>query len=344
MATTPTPLSDQLLTLSPLSTKVQTSLLALALSDALGGPAEFQPRGTFPHISTMQPNSNFNLPPGTWTDDTSMTLCLARAITSPSKPPTPADQAKLYLKWYRAGYLSAIGRCFDIGATTRAALHIWESAGNKADMAAVQQQVRENLGGRFQAGNGSLMRVLPVGLVYWRDLEVAVEVARATSEVTHPAGMCRDACAVYTLLVGSILGAVARGERMSKAQLLEVLYGYEFQDEELGAVLGRESGFLELPVESVKTSGYVLHTLEAALWVFFRTESFEEGVVKVVNMGDDADTVAAVYGGLAGVWYADALETEGSLFWTEGVRRWREELMQRKVVEDVAKALWKIQK
>lgn len=211
-------------------------------------------------------------------------------------------------------------------------------------MAAVQQQIREELAGWFQAGNGSLMRVLPVGLVYWRDLTVAMEVARATSEVTHPGGMCRDACAVYTLLVGSILGAVARGERMSKAQLLEVLYGYEFQDEKLGAVLRRESGFLELPVESVKTTGYVLHTLEAALWVFFRTESFEEGVVRVVNMGDDADTVAAVYGGLAGVWYADELETEGSLFWTEGVRRWRKELVKREMVEDVAKALWEIQK
>src|SRR5947207_15815261 len=117
-------LRNELLPQTPMSVKLSSSILGLAICDALGGPAEFRARGTFETVDSMKPNLNFNLPPGTWTDDTSMTLCLAESIYS-----VPGfdlqDQVKQYDRWYRQGANSATGHCFDIGNTCRRALDIW---------------------------------------------------------------------------------------------------------------------------------------------------------------------------------------------------------------------------
>lgn len=326
----------QFLTQAVISVKIRNSFLSLAMCDALGGPAEFQRRGTFPLVTEMIKNNNYNLAPGTWTDDTSMALCLGQAIIdSKDEVPSEASQAKLYVRWWRNGYLSAIGRCFDIGIGTRVALGFWET---KKPTRALEE-VRKELSGEYSCGNGSLMRVLPVALAFWEDPKKAMEVARTSSVVSHPHPMCREACAIYVFLVSTILQRCAKQERMSKRDLLDILYGYAFENAVLRDAIGPTSGFIARSDTKIHSSGFVLHTLQAALWCFFNTETFEEGAIRAVNLGDDADTVAAVYGGLAGAWYADLLGTEDSKFWSPRVRRWWDELVKKEVIEEIANGL-----
>lgn len=328
-------MENQFLTQAAIPVKIRNSLLSLAMCDALGGPVEFQQRGTFPLVTEMIENKHFNLAPGTWTDDTSMALCLGQAIIdSKGGIPSEASQAELYVRWWRNGYLSAIGRCFDIGGCTGVALGFWETKPAKA-----LGEVRKKLSGGYSCGNGSLMRVLPVALAFWEDSSKAMEVAMASSVVSHPHPMCQEACAVYVFLVSNILQCCTKQKRMSKKDLLDVLYGYTFKNSSLRDAIGPTSEFTTKPDTEIYSSGFVLHTIQAALWCFFNTETFEEGAIRVVNLGDDADTVAAVYGGLAGAWYSDLLETEDSRFWSPRVQRWREQLVKREVIEEIGNGL-----
>lgn len=331
-----------------ISVKITTSLFGLAMCDALGGPAEFHRRDTFPHIDSMVPNNNFDLPPGVWTDDTSLALCLASSlIENPGGGGGAAgfsvqDQAARYVDWWRNGYMSAVGKCFDIGMATRQALHLW-----MCDKDAAWDIVQREFD-RFQkCGNGSLMRVLPVALVFWRDPEEAMALARKSSNVTHPHLLCQEACAVYVLLVSKVLQWAEEKAEVSKMDLLHLLQNFPFTSQQLKDKFGENSktSFVTKSRGSVSSSGYVLSTLEAALWAFLNTESFEEGAILVANLGDDADTVGAVYGGLAGAWYADAKFSQDlpqrTAFWTPRVIEWREALVESNVVEDVAEGLVK---
>ncbi|PWW78677.1 ADP-ribosylglycohydrolase, partial [Tuber magnatum] len=269
------------------------------MCDALGAPAEFHARGTFAHIDTLQPNRSLNLEVGAWTDDTSMALCLAKSLTRTTPPSfSLEEQAGRYVSWFRTGYLSAVGYCFDIGVATRSALCIWERQPEEALGVVARDFAVES-----KCGNGSLMRVLPISLTYFRDESVATRCARESSMPTHPHEMCQEACALYTLLVCRILQwTEARDWGKSKAHLLSIVREFPYVNDKLRDTLA-DGEFVNKPREEISSSGYVLHTLEAALWAFFTTATFEDGAVLVVNLGDDADTVAAVYGGLAGAWY-----------------------------------------
>ncbi|RPB01104.1 ADP-ribosylglycohydrolase [Choiromyces venosus 120613-1] len=339
-------MESQTLPPSTPATKIRTSLFSLAMCDALGAPAEFQVRGTFAHINTLQPNPNFGLEVGTWTDDTSMALCLAKSLTR-NHSPTPIfsleEQAKLYVSWFRTGYLSAVGYCFDTGIATRSALTIWEQRPGEA-----LAIIGKTFAVESKCGNGSLMRVLPIPLAYFRDEGLAMARARESSTVTHPHEMCQEACALYTLLICRILQWTEAREydRRSKQDLLDMVKGFEYKNGRLRDALA-SGEFVNKPRERISSSGYVLHTLEAALWAFFTTRTFEEGAVLVVNLGDDADTVAAVYGGLAGVWYADVDFSKDSSpprtgYWSERVRGWREGLVKPEVLEEVVGDLLRV--
>lgn len=338
------------LPLAPPATKILVAPVALAMCDALGGPVEFQRRGSFKCVSTYLHNPNFDLAPGTWTDDTSMTLCLAQSLIHLRGGVDEVDQARWYVAWYTGGHLSATGSCFDIGSATREALDIWRRPPPTLVGGALAA-VATKLGGGDRCGNGSLMRVLPVGLAFWRTPHTAMDHARRSSAVTHPHPRCQEACAVYTLLVATILSKAALGVYYCKEDLLAVLTTFPYQDPELRATFAdggtHPGGFTAKEPRQISSSGYVVHTLEAALWAFFTTDSFEAGAIKVVNLGDDADTVGAVYGGLAGVWYADAVsETAGgggggggSTFWSPMVRYFRDGLVKRELVEKIARDL-----
>ncbi|KAF8171025.1 ADP-ribosylation/Crystallin J1 [Mycena galopus ATCC 62051] len=459
------PLHLQSLPAAAPSTKIRLAILGKALCDALGGPAEFQPRFSLSFVARMQPNENFGLPAGVWTDDTSMALALARSIATFSSDASEQsalrggmdaeDQLDAYLRWWQYGELSATGHCFDIGNTILRALSLYRDAlraggvidgGSKGKgagkilqrvgaalatsaakteekekrreaAAAALKRIERDLSGAVFGGNGSLMRVLPVGLAYWHsDADVVGDYARQSSATTHPNAVCREACAVWSQCVARVVRSAAAGARnathaeMTKLDVLHHFASFPYTTPALQKALAAEvplptssagdpaameahyaehHRLLRLVAETLRTSsepsaardppkypataeadadsaaeartlarlppaaalpssGYVVHTLAAALYAFLATPTFEAGALLTANMGDDADTVAAVYGGLAGAWYAVEEKDEkggndrkdgGALFWSPRVRAWRDALVRRDVVEGVAEEL-----
>ena len=141
----------------PLISRIRGSLFGVAVADALGGPVEFHRRGTFPHVTAFKHNSNFDLAPGTWTDDTSMTLCLAQSLVDKKGVFSAEDQVKNYVKWYDHGYMSATGRCFDIGNATRIALGTWKKyINNSGEFEQGQAAINKSL--NRQVRDQSLLR------------------------------------------------------------------------------------------------------------------------------------------------------------------------------------------
>ena len=261
------------------------ALLGLAAGDALGTTLEFTRPGTFAPLTDMVGGGPFNLPPGAWTDDTSMALCLAESLLE-RRGFDPADQMDRYVRWFKEGHLSSTGSCFDIGNATRTALGRFLATGDPYSGSADPHS----------AGNGSLMRLAPIALAYARRPEQALEYAALSSRTTHKAETAVDACRLYAaLMVGALNG-------VDKTRLLAAdFWSYGPLHPEVAAVAAGSFRRREPP--EIRGSGYVVQSLEAALWAFHKTESFAAGALGAVNLGDDADTTGAVYGQLAGAYY-----------------------------------------
>jgi ADP-ribosylglycohydrolase len=260
----------------------------------------------------------FRLKPGQWTDDTSMALCLAESLIE-KRGFDPIDQMERYVRWYRQGHLSSTGECFDIGNTVRKAL---------LDFGRTQEPYCGPTDER-SAGNGSMMRLAPVPLFYAREPQRAVEMAGDSSRTTHGASTCVDACRYFGgILVGLVNGA-------SKEEVLSERYcpvaGYWEANplvKEIDEIAAGSFKHREPPV--IKGSGYVVKSLEAALWAFHRTKSFQEGCLLAANLGDDADTTGAVYGQIAGAFYGES-----------GIpASWKEKLALRETIESFADKLF----
>lgn len=293
------------------------ALLGLAAGDALGTTLEFRHPGSFAPIDDMVGGGPFNLAPGQWTDDTTLALCLAESLVR-CHGFDPVDQSETYLRWYRDGHLSSIGRCFDIGNTTREALTQFE-------------QHREPYSGPTDgnmAGNGSIMRLAPVPMVFAADPGLAVARSGESSRTTHGAAECIDAC---RYLGGLIVGAL-RGT--SKEELLAPLYApvvglWDEQPLSPKVAAVAAGSFRERAPPEIRGTGYVVQSLEAALWAFHTSGDFKSGALLAVNLGDDADTTGAVYGQLAGAYYgAQGIPAE-----------WRERLALVELIEALANQL-----
>ena len=259
--------------------RAKGALIGLALGDALGTSVEFSERDGVPRVTDLVGGGPFGLAPGQWTDDTSMALCLAESLLE-RRGLDVRDLMERFCRWRDHGYNSVTGACFDIGGTTDAALGSFRATG-------------EPLSGSTDpddAGNGSLMRLSPVAIRWWRDRAKAVEAARLQSRTTHGAVQAVEACALFAeILVESIAGhpkeSVLRcREWDGDARIAEVAAGSWRTKER----------------DAISSSGYVLHTLEAALWCVDSTESVANALILAVNLGHDADTVGAVTGQLAG--------------------------------------------
>ena len=292
-------------------------LMGLAAGDAVGTTVEFRPPGTFPTVTGMAGGGPFRLEPGQWTDDTSMALCLADSLVALGAF-DPGDQMDRFLRWMDQGYLSSTGECFDVGITTSRSLRRYQNTGDpwagSTDAGA--------------AGNGSLMRLAPVPLFFARDPEQAIRMSGESSRTTHGARTCVDACRYFGgLILGALLGE-------TKESLLSPRYspaGNPWEQEPLCPEIDEvTAGSFKLrePPEIVG-EGYVVRSLEAALWAFNRSETFEEGCLLAVNLGDDADTTAAIYGQLAGAFYG-----------IEGIpQHWREVIAQGELIIRLADGL-----
>lgn len=287
------------------------ALLGLAAGDALGTTLEFTRPGTFAPLTDMVGGGPFGLPPGAWTDDTSVALCLAESLIERGGFDA-ADQMHRYVRWWRDGHLSSTGFCFDIGNATRAALGRFLETGDPYSGSADPHS----------AGNGSLMRLAPVALACARQPEQALEYAALSSRTTHKAETAVDACRYYAaLLVGALDG-------IEKNHLLAAdFWSHGPLHPEIAVVAAGSFKRREPP--EIRGSGYVVQSLEAALWAFHKTDSFAAGALAAVNLGDDADTTGAVYGQLAGACYGVESIPES----------WREKLVLKEIIVDFADRL-----
>jgi ADP-ribosyl-[dinitrogen reductase] hydrolase len=269
------------------------ALLGLAVGDALGTTVEFKAPGTFKPITDLVGGGQFGLEPGQWTDDTSMALCLAESLIE-KRGFDPKDQMDRYGRWWKEGYLSSTGTCFDIGVTVRTAL-------------AHYLQTGEPFAGStdpFAAGNGSLMRLAPVVLAFRRNVELAIRNAGDSSRTTHAAPTTIDACRYFA---GLLLGAL---EGRSKKELFSSFF-YPDPDEQywkrhpLSPEIAEiaNGSFKQKQPPAIIGNGFVVRSLEAALWAFYHSDSFRDGALRAVNLGNDADTTGAIYGQLAGAFY-----------------------------------------
>jgi ADP-ribosyl-[dinitrogen reductase] hydrolase len=288
------------------------ALVGLAVGDAVGTTLEFERPGSFRLIDDMVGGGPFGLEPGQWTDDTSMAMCLAESILDLGDL-DPADQLRRYVSWFRDGYWSANGRCFDIGGTTRHALARFEWTGAVTD-ADIDQE---------SAANGSLMRLAPVPIRWHNDLGEAAERAGQSSRTTHPASRPVDACRVYAAMTAGLIQGRA---------LDDVLDADFWQDGPLDprveAVI-RGSWRNKQPPE-IRGTGYVVNALEAALWAVAGAADFREAILRAANLGDDADTTAAIAGQLAGAhWGLSGIPVE-----------WRERITSAERIAGIAGRLF----
>ncbi len=285
------------------------ALVGLAVGDAVGTTLEFKSRDTYPLLTDMVGGGPFHLKPGEWTDDTSMALALADSLIA-SSDLDPTDLMRRFVRWRDEGAYSCTGRCFDIGITGNAALQSWK-------------RTRDPLAGSTDpntAGNGSLMRLSPVAIRHWQDREKLREVAARQSRTTHGAPEAVTACIGYAEMMADAIAGLPRSEVMRPRT---------------GSYAGSIGGILKgswrgKARDRIQSSGYVAHSLEAALWSVGRTSDFRSAVLTAANLGGDADTTAAIAGQLA-----------GSLYGLGGIPdEWLAKLAWRERIEQVAEQLF----
>jgi len=293
------------------------ALIGLAVGDALGTTLEFSLPGTFTPITNMVGGGPFNLEAGKWTDDTSMALCMAVSLTQ-KECFDPEDQMLRYCNWHRHGYYSSLDHCFDIGNATYNALSKFERT---KDPFAGSTDPRS-------AGNGSLMRLAPTPMFFYPDYEEMIHHADLSSKTTHAAPQAVAACRYFAYLLALAFDGESK-ETILKDYSTHPLMETGMDDLILDIVKG---SYKEFSPPRIAGTGYVVRTLEAVLWAFYHSNTFEEGALKVVNLGDDADTTGAIYGQLAGAYYGfENIPT-----------KWREKLYMSQEIETMAELLLKL--
>ena len=293
-------------------------LLGLAAGDALGTTLEFKKAGTFEPLTDMIGGGRFHLNAGEWTDDTSMALCLASSLLKCAGF-DPRDQMKRYVRWWQEGYLSSNGRCFDIGDTVREALNRFERTDDPYS----------GSNDTMSAGNGSLMRLAPVPMYFVVDPREAIDRSADSSRTTHGAQEAVDACRYFSgLLVGALRGVDKETLLSSRYSPVACLWESAMLSPKIAEIADGSFKIRQPP--DIKGTGYVVDTLEAVLWAFHHTDDFMDGALKVANLGDDADTTAAIYGQIAGAYYGvDSIPSE-----------WRERLTMASQIAGIADSLF----
>jgi ADP-ribosylglycohydrolase len=272
-------------------------LFGVAVGDAIGVPVEFKSRELIrlKPIKGMIGFGTYYLPPGTWSDDSSLTFCLAEALTQPFDLRTIGQN---FVKWYKENYWTPRGNVFDIGNATREAID------------RLAEGVRPDLAGGFDErsnGNGSLMRILPL-VCYVRDKPLAerYEITKRVSSLTHGHVRSVIACFYYLEFALKLLAGKDKFDIYRELQtgITDFCRSLSINPAEL-ALFGRllHGPIHELPEEKILSTGYVIHTLEASIWCLLTTDSYRDAVLKAVNLGIDTDTTGAVTGGLAGLLY-----------------------------------------
>jgi ADP-ribosyl-[dinitrogen reductase] hydrolase len=285
-------------------------LLGLAVGDAVGTTVEFMTRGSFEPVTDMTGGGPFGLRPGEWTDDTSMALCMAHSLLSKAGFDA-RDQMERYWRWYSDGYMSSTGRCFDIGTTTSAALHRYNETGDPF------------AGSRDESasGNGGIMRLAPVVLFYHPDRKLILHYSVESSRTTHAAQECLDAARLLADVLHRALGGASKADVLAGSSP-EMFESSSLQSIALGDYQRKSD-------EDIRGTGYVVGSLEAALWCFDQSDSFMQAILRAANLGDDADTTAAICGQVAGAFYGEAAIPQ----------KWLDKLVMRAEIHELAEGL-----
>jgi ADP-ribosyl-[dinitrogen reductase] hydrolase len=265
--------------------KQKGMFVGLAIGDTLGMPLEFKQRGTFQPLETLSEGGPFNLPLGYWTDDTSMALCLADSILT-KKGYDSYDVMDRYANWQANGYRSSTGVCFDIGNQVSSAITHYKA---QPEVAITEQRTES-------AGNGCIMRLAPVviaSIAASNNLEETMQLAAISGRETHFSVYAEEATALFA---GMLFNAVRATNKDQVLQLDKI----STLNTQLLATVKQAN---QKTVDELKPTGYVLDTLEVAVWAFMTTDNFKEGALNAINLGGDSDTIGAVYGQLAGAYY-----------------------------------------
>ncbi|MBE0451850.1 MAG: ADP-ribosylglycohydrolase family protein [Clostridia bacterium] len=283
--------------------RIKDAIIGLCVGDALGVPVEFMTREAlkFDPVTDMREYGTYHKPRGTWSDDTSMTLCLLDSLASGLEY---EDIMKKFVSWYKEGAYTQYGEAFDIGMCTRESIQRYLNGVEPLECGGIGE--RDN-------GNGSLMRILPLLFYlqyhyepdFQRNDEV-FEVIHNVSGLTHGHKRSQVGCGIY-LSLASMLTEQKDLKRALKSGIERAFDYYndkeDFKEESKAYHRLLNENFDLLDEAQIKSSGYVVDSLEAAVWCLMNTQSYAECVLKAVNLGEDTDTVAAIAGGLAGLYY-----------------------------------------
>jgi ADP-ribosylglycohydrolase len=274
------------------------ALIGLAVGDALGAAVEFRSPGSFSPVTGYRAGGPHGLKAGEWTDDTSMALALADSIASVGWDLN--DQASRYVEWWKTGKYSVNGRCFDIGIATRNALSKFVTSKNALTSGDPSERA---------SGNGSIMRLAPVPIahadLYPDNIEELSRLADESSLPTHASEQCRSACRYLAIVLAALIHGEDRASVLSPGwkalrQLNEIKPLHSLVQEVA------QGSFRHKQPPAIEGSGWVVKSLEAALWAFHDADNFEKAVLRAVNLGDDADTTGAICGQLAGAFWGES--------------------------------------
>lgn len=278
--------------------KARAGIFGVCIGDALGVPVEFRSREQLKRspVTQMRAMGTHRQPAGTWSDDGSLTLCLADSL---SNGYDLEDMALKFLQWYNAELWTPYGSVFDIGIATRQAIQKISKGFPPQSCGGTSE---------FDNGNGSLMRILPL-IFYIKNLpiEIRFDKTKEVSSITHGHIRSVIACFIYLEFLLEILDGKEKFEAYQATQS-KIRY---FLDQNpicsqaemdlFERILDKK--IFEYEEDEIKSSGYVLHSLEASIWCFLNSESYSEAVLKAVNLGEDTDTTGAITGGIAGIYY-----------------------------------------
>lgn len=277
--------------------KVESGIIGFVIGDTMGVPVEFYSREKLllNPVTEMLEYGTHNMPKGCWSDDTSMTLATMDSIIK-CKEINTNDMADRFIKWYRNGEYTATGIMFDIGTTTQQALVKYQRG---IDIASKCGGERE-----YDNGNGSLMRMLPIAYYcYLKGLEDTeiLKIVKEVSSITHRHQISILGCYIYVRLAIELL----KGKELLQAyqEIKKLDYSYFTEDTiyKYERILNNDIGLYN--INEIRSDGYIVSTLEAVIWTLINSKSFNETIIKAINLGEDTDTVGACVGGLAGIYY-----------------------------------------
>lgn len=318
--------------MTELQTKFRNGIYGVAVGDALGTPVQFCSREElrkYP-ITGMKDDGTYRLPAGTWSDDTSMSLALAESLGRLNDI-NYEDIMDNFAKWNNCGKFTPDGKSFDQGYTCLTAIENWL---NRKELGWSEKAVDCGLTNFKDNGNGSLMRILPISFYiyakYGKKSYLHGDIVRNVSKLTHAHPISQFACEFYCNMIYQML----ENPELSKKEIFQNVKNVmqkiwkapklKNDKAQLKNVFDRlyDSDFDIIPDEEIQSLGFVVHSLEAAIWCFLSTNNYCECTLKAVNLGEDTDTIAAIAGGIAGVFYGEI------------PKEWIDELRGKEVIEN----------